>query len=140
MIVDVKITAWWMHLGSRLERAPGDYPASIGRGVTIVGTTHLADDTRAYAHVSLHQGMSAEAAAASCVGFVKAKRPIDVILDGHLGVGPALWQEVGEWLRAAPGVAFLKLWLPDGTTFAEEESVPVLDFEMQMEFKAAGRR
>lgn len=140
VILDVKITSWWAHLGSRLERMPADYPASRGRGLTIIGTTHLDKDTRAFAHVSLHQGVSPDARDSGCVGFLKTRRPIDIILDAHLGCDADLWNEVGTWLRTRPGVGFLKLWLPDGSSFEDDDISRVLDFEFQLEFKAEGRR
>lgn len=141
MILDVRVTSWWLHLGSRLERMPAEYPESRGRGLTVIGTTHIdQEDTRAYAHVSLHEGLSAEARAAGCAGFIRTSRPNDVILDAHLGLDATLWGEVGAWLRATPGVAYLKLWLPEDSRFEAERPLPVQDFEFQLEYRPEGKR
>ena len=130
-----------MHLGTRLERMPATYPQSRGRGLTVIGTTHIdQEDTRAYAHVSLHEGLSEEARAGNCAGYIRVKRTHDIILDAHLGLDPAFWADIGAWLRATPGVAYLKLWLGDGVTFDAADPIPVQDFEFQLEYRPEGKR
>lgn len=141
MILDVRITSWWMHLGTRLERMPARHPRGQCRGLTVVGTTHLdREDCRAYAHVALQEGLSEAARAADCAGFISTSRTGDVILDAHLGLDPTLWAEIGAWLRATPGVAYIKLWLADGSRFEADHPLPVQDFEFQLEYRPDGKR